>query len=158
MSRSTTKPTQWCVPPAKTHTSLGIRPVWSEYSLCAQMLPKDPWFLHTDSEYFVFAGRTGHVGCFATLRLKSQSPIASKAPNAYKAMFLNSKWFLYLIIISSRYQCILQYFFTQIGVKLCIWATSWQNQQNNCAPSEDSDQPGHPPSLIRVFAVRSMSS
>ena len=24
-----------------------------------------------------------------------------------------------------------------------------------CAPSEDSDQPGHPPSLIRVFAVRS---
>ena len=27
-----------------------------------------------------------------------------------------------------------------------------------CAPSEDSDQPGHPPSLIRVFAVRSMVS
>ena len=26
------------------------------------------------------------------------------------------------------------------------------------APSEDSDQPGHPPSLIRVFAVRSMGS
>ena len=26
------------------------------------------------------------------------------------------------------------------------------------APSEDSDQPRHPPSLIRVFAVRSMSS
>ena len=24
----------------------------------------------------------------------------------------------------------------------------------NCAPSEDSDQPGHPPSLIRVFTVR----
>ena len=23
-----------------------------------------------------------------------------------------------------------------------------------CAPSEDSDQPGHPPSLIKVFAVR----
>ena len=23
-----------------------------------------------------------------------------------------------------------------------------------CAPSEDSDQPGHPPTLIRVFAVR----
>ena len=22
-----------------------------------------------------------------------------------------------------------------------------------CVPSEDSDQPGHPPSLIRVFAV-----
>ena len=36
------------------------------------------------------------------------------------------------------------------------WATTWQNQQNECAPIEDSDQPGHPPSLIRVFAVRSM--
>ena len=33
-------------------------------------------------------------------------------------------------------------------------AASWQNQQNDYAPSEDSDQPGHPPSLIRVFAVR----
>ena len=33
-----------------------------------------------------------------------------------------------------------------------------KQQQNDCAPSEDSDQPGHPPSLIRVFAVRSMGS
>ena len=29
-----------------------------------------------------------------------------------------------------------------------------QNQQNECAPSEDSDQPEHPSSLIRVFTVR----
>ena len=35
-----------------------------------------------------------------------------------------------------------------------IWAATWQNQQNGCAPSEDTDQPGHLPSLIRVFAVR----
>ena len=34
------------------------------------------------------------------------------------------------------------------------WAATWQNQQNDCAPSEDSGQPGHPPSLIRVFSVR----
>ena len=33
------------------------------------------------------------------------------------------------------------------------WAATWQNQQTECAPSEDSDQPGHPPSLIRVFVV-----
>ena len=33
------------------------------------------------------------------------------------------------------------------------WAASWQNQQNDCAPSEDSDPPGHAPSLIRFFAV-----
>ena len=37
-------------------------------------------------------------------------------------------------------------------------AASWQNQQNECAPREDSDQPVHPPSLIRVFSVCSMGS
>ena len=39
-----------------------------------------------------------------------------------------------------------------------FWATSWQNQQNDLCAHKDSDQPGHPPSLIRVFAVRSMGS
>ena len=34
------------------------------------------------------------------------------------------------------------------------WAVTWQSQQCDCAPSEDSDQPGHPPSLTRIFAVR----
>ena len=29
-----------------------------------------------------------------------------------------------------------------------------KTNKRTCAPSEDSDQPGHPPSLIRVFAVR----
>ena len=38
------------------------------------------------------------------------------------------------------------------------WAATWQNQQSECAPSEDLDQPGHPPSLIRVFVVRLMDS
>ena len=53
----------------KTQISLGIRPVWSESSLCAQWLAKAPSFLHADSEDFeqtgrmprliwVFAGRT----------------------------------------------------------------------------------------------------
>ena len=35
---------------------------------------------------------------------------------------------------------------------------SWQNQQMACEPTEDSDQPGHPPSLIRVFVVCSLGS
>ena len=39
-----------------------------------------------------------------------------------------------------------------------MWARAWQTQQMPCATSEDSDQAGHPPSLIRVFAVRSMGS
>ena len=40
----------------------------------------------------------------------------------------------------------------------CKWAATWQNQRSECAPSEDSDQPGHPPSLIRIFAVRRSES
>ena len=31
-------------------------------------------------------------------------------------------------------------------------------KKKECAPIDDSDQPGHPPSLIRVFAVRSVGS
>ena len=38
------------VRPAKTQISLGIRPVRSESSLCAQWVAKDPSFLHADSE------------------------------------------------------------------------------------------------------------
>ena len=38
------------VHPAKTQISLCIRPVWSESSLCAQWVAKDPSFLHADSE------------------------------------------------------------------------------------------------------------
>ena len=28
-----------------------------------------------------------------------------------------------------------------VNYSLYTWATTWQNQQNECAPSEDSDQP-----------------
>ena len=50
MSHLMTKPTKWHVRPAKTQISLGIRPVWSESSLSAQLVSKDPSFLHADSE------------------------------------------------------------------------------------------------------------
>ena len=38
------------VRPAKTQISLGIRPVWSQSSLCAHWVAKVPMFLHADSE------------------------------------------------------------------------------------------------------------
>ena len=38
------------VRPAKTQISLGIRLAWSESSLCAQWVAKDPSILHADSE------------------------------------------------------------------------------------------------------------
>ena len=69
MSHNTTKPTKWHVHPAKTQISLGIRPVWSESSLCAQWVAKDTRVLHADIKdsdqtgqmprlICVFAGRT----------------------------------------------------------------------------------------------------
>ena len=82
LSRLMTKPTKLHVRPAKTHISLGIRPVWSESLLCAQWVAKDPSFLHADSEdsdqtgrmprlIWVFAGRTCHFVGFVTRRLIS---------------------------------------------------------------------------------------
>ena len=43
-------------------------------------------------------------------------------------------------------------------VFFCYLSHDMTNQQNECAPSEDSDQPGHPPNLIRGFALRSVGS
>ena len=73
LSRLTTKPIKWPVRPVKTQINLGIRtvwsasedsnqpghprPVWSESSLSAQWIAKDPRFLHADSEDFVQTGR-----------------------------------------------------------------------------------------------------
>ena len=37
--------------------------------------------------------------------------------------------------------------------KMKKWAPSWQNQQNGLCAQRRLDQPGHPSSLIRVFAV-----
>ena len=54
--------------------------------------------------------------------------------------------------------------------KKCICAAYVESRKKHSEPphgktnkmafvlSEDSDQPGHPPSLIRVFAVRSLGS
>ena len=69
LSSDMTKPTKWPVRQAKTRISLGIRPVWSESSMCAQWVAKDPSFLHAVSEnsdqtgrmhrlIWIFAGRT----------------------------------------------------------------------------------------------------
>ena len=74
------KTNEMSVRPAKTQISLGIRPVWSESSLCAQWVAKDPTFLHAGSEgsdqtgrmprlIWVFAGRTCHFVGFVMRQL-----------------------------------------------------------------------------------------
>ena len=75
------KTNKMSVRPANTQISLGICPVWSESSVCAQWVPKDPGFLHADSEdsdqtgrmprlIWVFAGRTCHFVGFDMRWLK----------------------------------------------------------------------------------------
>ena len=65
------KTNKMTVRPLKAQVSLGIRPVWSESSLCAQWVAKDPSFVHAvceDSDQtgrmprlvWVFAGLTCH--------------------------------------------------------------------------------------------------
>ena len=55
---------------AKTQISLGIRPVWSESSLTAQWVAKDPSFLQADSEDFDQTGRICHFVGFVMKWLK----------------------------------------------------------------------------------------
>ena len=57
----------------------------------------------------------------------------------------------YTVFSELLYHCIIFYWIESKNHLHDIRATIWQNQQNDCAPSEDSDQPGHLPSLIRVF-------
>ena len=50
-----------------------------------------------------------------------------------------------------------KYIFSGCGTNIIEPAYDKSNK-TTCEPSEDSDQPGHQPSLIRVFAVHSMGS
>ena len=50
-------------------------------------------------------------------------------------------------------EILLMFVNTNSSIHLLIWTTTWQNQQNEHAPSEDLDQPGHRP-VWSVFAVR----
>ena len=58
LSRIMTKPIKWPVRPAKTQISLGICPVWSESSQCAQWVAEDRMLLHADSEDSDQTGRS----------------------------------------------------------------------------------------------------
>ena len=55
------KTNKMSVRPAKTQISLGIRPVWSESSLCTQWVAKEPRFLHADSEDSDQTGRNHYL-------------------------------------------------------------------------------------------------
>ena len=71
--------------PSKTQISLGIRPVWSESSLCAQWVAKDPSFLHADSEESDQTGRMPRlIGVFAG-RTTILLVLSCRSSNEYRA-------------------------------------------------------------------------
>ena len=91
LSRLMTKPAKWLCAQRRLRSDwasaqadqsrrCGIRPGWSESSLCAQWVAKDPSFLRADSEdsdqtgriprlIWVFAGCTCHFAGFVMRRL-----------------------------------------------------------------------------------------
>ena len=161
------------VRPAKTQISLGIRPVWSESSLCAQWVAKDPSFLHADSEDSDQTGRMPRLiwdfaGCTLPLLVLSRGSSYIDALKKYQWGMLYSAA-VDAIFCSSRCY-ILQHLsdlglhFVKVPISLGInpvWsetllfalrslgslATHWEH-------SKDSDQTGRMPRLISVFGVR----
>ena len=107
LSRIMTKPTKWHVRPAKTEISLGIRPVWSESSLCAQWVAKDPIFLQFNCLWI-------HT------MWKTQLNVQICKVMSISDVLLKHSGLVYEL----RRQLSYNHF----------WAASWQNQQNDmCA-------------------------
>ena len=167
------------VRPAKTQISLGTRPVWSESLLSAWRnfgSLATHWAQSDDSDQtgrmprliWVFAGRTLILlvlswggSCTLTLScLASQFWDLGKQcrPRSDAVERLGSTPFASRNSSRSKIhepvQSLLKCLSAMSVYVTFQWAATWQNQQSDCAPSEDSDQPGHPPSLIRVFAFR----
>ena len=139
-----TKPTKWHVCPAKTGISLGIRPVWSESSLCAQWVAKNPSFLHADSgDWSDWADFVGFVMrrlnyCNCNPILLKQSPWASIDSD----FIWNGQRLKRSMSYSNQPKCI------------DIWATSWENLFMPYVNNKDTDQPAPLRRLISAYVVR----
>ena len=81
--------------------------------------------------------------------------IIFKGPYIHKSCILTFCWsrkhanilLLTVLVFSSNNHQNWKVFFWNWRSHTCgnEWATTCQNQQNECSPSKDSDQPGHPP-------------
>ena len=144
--------------PAKTQISLGIRPVWSESSLCAQWVAKDPSFLHADSEdsdqtglmprlIWVIAGRT-HILLVLSCRGSISVPLSSSCHQIKERQHDKTN---NVAVHPAKTQI-------SLGIRP-VWSESslfaWRelvSLATHWAHSEDSDQTGWKPRLIWVFA------
>ena len=152
------KTNKMSVRPAKTQISLGIRPVWSESSLCAQWIAKGLRCLHVDSEdsgqagrmprlIWVFAGRTLTLLVLSCRGLNEQSKEVKNRIIHSKTQL--TKWHVY----PGKTQISMDIRSVGLESSLAAWrnlgslATHW-------ARSGDSDLTVRMPRLIWVFAVR----
>ena len=146
---SNDKTNKMTVRPAKTQISLGIRPVWSESSLCTQWVAKGPSFLHADSEdtdqtgrmprlIWVFAGRTCHFVGFVMRRIKYLTPqyLSSLHSCGASALSLPTMFLISFLALASDEMSIFSntiFLDDRIISIFCWFAFVWKNVQ------EDSD-------------------
>ena len=142
LSRSRTKPTKWCAPsedadqPRHPHSLISL--------CCALKVNTRPqrFFMRTTKTLIRLGGcpgwseSAGHTGHFVLLQLISYDYIFSMSKSVFSCVMLH--WTSYIQSINEPLH--------------------GKTNKMTCAPSEDSDQPGHPPSLISVFAVCSVGS
>ena len=171
-----TKPTKWPMRPAKTQISLGIFPVWSEPSLCAQWVAQDPSFIQADNEdsdqtgqmprlIWVFAGRI----CILLVLSRCGSIYYMDDNNQFCSHLFKVQRHLWYVHDLSRLvrkptNWHERQAKTQISLGICpVWSESllsaWRKLMSlatHWAYSEDSDQTGRMPRLIWDFAGRTV--
>ena len=162
------------VRPAKTQISLGIRQVWSESSLCAQWVAKDPSFLHADSEdwsdwadaqvdlslhwaHSHFVGFVMSRLIYIPHQVKSVSPendeIIDKLRNSINVISNKEK---IILMGDSNVRTSNMNDFVSLD-HVTFKPPHVKTNKMACAPSEHSDQPGHPrraKTLIRSCGQR----
>ena len=170
------------VSPTQTKISLGIRPVWSESSLCAQCVAKDPSFLYADSED---PGQTGlmprliwfslgaHAFCWFC-HVAAHFTFVSAPKTTSVCIIHHPRQEYYAICTGIRATTVFEPqpvkptiwpvrpAKTQISLGICpVWSasslSSWRSLGSlniHWAHSENSDLSGRMPRLICVFAGR----
>ena len=67
---------------------------------------------------------------------------------AFQCWSCSQALLMFHLLVESWFKCLLFWCIGELEVlhiDWITWAASWQNQQNQCAPREDSDQPGRCP-------------
>ena len=119
------------VRPAKTQISLGIDPVWSESSLCAQWVAKNLRFLHADSEDTDQTGQTPRL-IWVFVERTATLLVLSCRSSCYGTHHWQSR-----ITLTQQYMPSSEWH---------VWNELENDKVNKmaCVPSKDSDQPAHP--------------